>query len=664
MRLLYQLLMRGNFTPAPPPTPSFYLNGSNPVNATAVRPQGFGTITGSIPSFYLNGSNPVNATAVKSVGKGTITGGGSSIIVPDVAPYRTTGVAPLSVFFDATGTSAPVLSANPFHDFEYRWDFGDETVSAWQRGSGFGTSLKNFATGPLAMHSYNVAGTFTPALQVRFDTEIATLTLPSITVAAADAYWAGAKTVLIAFDGDFTGAPADWVKVSSTNAVTAVGDNMGAGDKRFLFKRGGTYASASRVMITQQGAGYVGAWGSGAKPIIDITTTNGGFQLSSGATPTLADWRFADLDIDGGDLTSSAFYGAGSCSDVNIQRCDMHNMKFGLSFSISTLDFLNTPTYTHPAWSKFYVADNTINDMVGAAGTANGSNGMYLGHERSAFMGNYINPNNKGEHGIRAAYESYCVFSHNEITGIPTGRAFLSLRSVDQGIATFPTSVYGTYVYSEKNYASDNYCYGGFTTGMAGSGPINGSSTGRNRDYIWERNLLVGSDTTTEYLGVVGINITARNNLFVMGAANGAAMGSSRLDVVPNPTNLWIYNNSVYSPSDAPKLFSVIANQPGDMTASVIYIKNNVMYAPNRTAESSLITNSVGATVVGESTNSTIAQALVSPNFTTTPPTAPADFKPTAGSYAIGAGVAVPVWADFYGTLTLNGTRDMGAILH
>jgi hypothetical protein len=399
----------------------------------------------------------------------------------------------------------------------------------------------------------------------------------------------------------------------------------------------------------------IGAYGSGAKPIFDLSIS-GGIRMSSNETPSMSDWRIADLQFEGNNLDISAINGNASLSDLLILRNDMRNLKFGIIFSDSNLNAINNSGYTHPMWSKFFIMDNTVNDLVGID---NGSNGMYLALERSAVMGNYINPNNKGEHGIRAAYESYSAFSHNEITGIPSGRAFLSLRSPNQGGSTFPSNIYGPYVYSEKNYVSDNRFYGGYTTGMAGCGLINGTATGRNRDYVWERNLFEASLTTTQSLGLSGQNITARNNIFKM--TGGAAIGTSPLEFSPVPDNLWIYNNSIYATGTSARLFTVIQNEVGDMTSSVIYIKNNLFYAPGTSNGDNLITNLVGATIYSDS-NSESSERTTSPNFTVTPPTIPSHFKPTVGSYSIGRGAAVPVWSDFFGTVQTT-TRSLGAII-
>ena len=71
---------------------------------------------------------------------------------------RVSGVAPLTVFFDATGTTA-AGTPRPFHDLEYRWDFGDAGKGRWSTGSTTGD--RNLATGPVAAHVFETPGTYT-----------------------------------------------------------------------------------------------------------------------------------------------------------------------------------------------------------------------------------------------------------------------------------------------------------------------------------------------------------------------------------------------------------------------------------------------------------------------------------------------------------------------
>ena len=74
-----------------------------------------------------------------------------------LAPSRTNGVAPLAVFFDATGT-ADASTSRPFHELEYTWNFGDNDTIAWSTGANPGVSKKNRATGPVRNNIFDLTG--------------------------------------------------------------------------------------------------------------------------------------------------------------------------------------------------------------------------------------------------------------------------------------------------------------------------------------------------------------------------------------------------------------------------------------------------------------------------------------------------------------------------
>ena len=77
-------------------------------------------------------------------------------ITADISPARTSGVAPLAVFFDATGTIDTDGSTNDFHDLTYSWDFDDPDAGTWS----FSGLSKNVAFGPVAGHVFETAGTY------------------------------------------------------------------------------------------------------------------------------------------------------------------------------------------------------------------------------------------------------------------------------------------------------------------------------------------------------------------------------------------------------------------------------------------------------------------------------------------------------------------------
>lgn len=80
-------------------------------------------------------------------------------IQTDISISRTSGVAPLSVLFDTSKTTA-VNTERPFHELDYFWEFGDPENGTWVVS---GLS-KNVDKGPLAAHVFEMPGTYTITL--------------------------------------------------------------------------------------------------------------------------------------------------------------------------------------------------------------------------------------------------------------------------------------------------------------------------------------------------------------------------------------------------------------------------------------------------------------------------------------------------------------------
>ena len=137
-------------------------------------------------------------------------------IALSLAPARTSGVAPLAVFFDASGTTDVGVTARPFHDLEYTWDFGDPTAGTWAYGAQPGVSSKNSATGPVAAHVFEKPGTYTVTLTA-FDGTNTVTTSKTITVDDPDVVFAGSGTVCMSTSGTFTNCPSGASHVTTSS---------------------------------------------------------------------------------------------------------------------------------------------------------------------------------------------------------------------------------------------------------------------------------------------------------------------------------------------------------------------------------------------------------------------------------------------------------------
>jgi PKD repeat protein len=216
-----------------------------------------------------------DATGVWIAGGGVIAGctttGATGVInlpVMTTVASRFTGVAPLSVFFDATATTGAV--AQPFHEMLYSWNFGDPGSGTWAYGSRAGSSSRNAATGAVAAHVFETPGTYTVALSVTDGTNAVTNNCIQIAVQDPNVVYAGANTRCYTQGAVSAGAcPGGGTEIlnASADPRTIVSADLAAG-KRLLFARGQTWTTLiGLVPLNVNGPWTIGAYGAGAKPV-------------------------------------------------------------------------------------------------------------------------------------------------------------------------------------------------------------------------------------------------------------------------------------------------------------------------------------------------------------------------------------------------------------
>jgi len=570
-----------------------------------------------------------------------------------VGASRATGVAPLAVFFDASGSTS-TATARPFHDIQYRWSFGETGSGTWSYGAKAGTASRNVAMGPVAAHVFESAGTFPITVSAFDGTNTATYSC-NITVTSTEAEFAGNKTVCVSGVGNFAGCPTGAVQVSSSNPTTAVSGNIGTGNKRILFGRGETFNVGSSIAINRGGPSMLGAFGTGAKPIFTATSGSPIINLSSNDTPTgVSDWRFQDLSFNGGANGAIIFFGNGHASRVLLNRVDTANTQGSLTLAASHLVSLNSATpFRHAMWDEFYVVDSNLGSLY----LTNG-NGIFANGNRMAFIGNLVDTGGLGEHGMRTQLMNRGVVSNNTIQGIAVGRANLTIR----GTVFSGTNTVAPGVYSEKVVVSDNKLIGGVSAGIMGISPQNGNFDERGRNMIVERNWFVGSSGTQSVLTIAQTDITVRNNLVYVPNNNGGDFVSAK-DEDPNqvnrPTRVHVYNNSVFHASTSNHSYSLFNAFPNNsnLAGSTFDVRNNILYAPS--AGNATMTGNMSAATITTSNNS--SNVRTNPLFASTPPLTVENFRIGAGSYANSTGTnSAKVFSDFFGIST-PAVPDMGA---
>lgn len=548
----------------------------------------------------------------------TVTNGAIAL---SAVPSRTSGVAPLYVFFDTAGTTA-TATTRPFHELEYHWNFGDEGNGLWTATPEMQNLRRNVATGPVAAHVYEKPGTYTACVTV-FDGANTVSRSIQITVTDADTVFAAntlcvGNSLPVAGSG---GCPAGAAVLQSSNFTAAINNNI-ASRKRILFRRGDTFTSSASANIRVNGPGLIGAFGTGAAPRVNVTGNNRAFELSSGSTPGIKDWRIMDLEINGNSgAATNGVYAEGGIDQVTLLRLNIHHVHFGVQLSPFVLDYYGGQ---HRLWDQVAVVDSSIQTIVGGGG----GYGLYVGAQRFALMGNVLKDSTQAEHILRTPNIVKAVISHNDMANSAPTKHVVKLQA-----AVFNVSPTG---FSEQIVMSDNKFTGGAGVDWTVAiGPENAQSDEKVKHVIVERNWFAPHSAQDQALTVWAQDVTVRNNLFnLTGTAGRVGIVVERRGVEPPPASVHAYNNTFYSNS-AGGFFPIRFATGAGMIA-----KNNLGYAPLSTSRDMIS----GSAIIEN--NTTNAGILVSPGFLSPTPAVPADFLLGVASSDIDAGAAVPVFSD------------------
>ena len=426
---------------------------------------------------------------------------GNNIVAVLVAA-RTSGVAPLSVFFDASGTTDTGV-ARPFHELEYSWSFGDTNAGTWAYGTRPGVGSKNAATGPVASHVFEAPGTYSVSLTVSDGTHTATANT-TITVQDPATVFAGTNTLCFSTSANYTDCPVGATHVQTSDFAAAINSHQNT-NRRLLFRRGETFTAGSSGTIDKTGPGIIGAYGSGtARPIAKIVA-GGSFpiiELSGPDTPGIGDWRVMDFEIDGSSVRDQGVSGVGANGGFNqflALRLNIHDIWRGVAAGPSILDWWNN--YGHPGhtiFDQWAVVDSTMNAIPGcnSPGNYNCDWRVYLAAKHSTVQGNYLdNQDTGGSHVLRSEYTGKGVFSNNTLARAGDFQLAIKLHAgawATAGVAN-PGGV-GTY--SEQVVIADNKIIGGINPWTISLGPQDEAQDERVRDIIVERNWFTAGSAT------------------------------------------------------------------------------------------------------------------------------------------------------------------------
>ena len=593
---------------------------------------------------------------------------GSALAVPNPPaagsiPTRTSGKIPLCVQFNAAATMGTTYA---FHDYLYVWNFGDS--SAGPSSYGVGALQKNFATGPVATHCYETAGTYTWSLSVSDGTSGGTIFRTSTITASA---WANdATTFCLTTGSDFTGCPSNATQVGSVSALhTSVASNIGSGNVRFLLRKGDTFTLTADIAINQSTVAFA-AYGSGAAPIITTSTADLHYFAFSGSSKS-------DFTISGIDFTNTnkanpphGFVFSTAYNKVSIVNVTMTDMGRGVQVDNGIMG-----GYQH----ELAISGLTFSRTLFGKGTSSGNQPIYAaGVYEFSLLASSINAGEYGEHAVRIMKCENCVIRNNDILGPAPTKEALTLRANPRNTGAVDDTVY--MVMSGNKFTGGTYNDGSNTNPWIVSFiPEGGGVSERDEriiNAIFEGNLLMSAGGTsvgsqTGMMMVVYSKVSVRNNVADMsfGKARQGFQLATNADMTPDL--VWFYNNTVYS-SATDNDFGVI-----DVAAAVTNVtaKNNLGYAPNDSqhygiscAGSSNLAGCAGLTASNNSLTTTAGGngVLVDPLFTA-PTSPPQGFAISTSSYADNGGTATGTYpaiiSDFNNCWDKDGEARIGAFV-
>lgn len=567
-----------------------------------------------------------------------------------VVSSSASGTAPHCVFFDASAAADADLGNKAFMGLIGTWTFGDANAGAWTYGANAGQS-KNFAFGLVAAHCYETAGTYTASLSISNGTTTIRPTAVTITVAAADTTWTGTATMCIA-NGTLPVA-------GSGGCPTGANVRQGTGDfdadiaacatgntKRCLFKRGDSFTLDTNTDVGTLTDIYIGAYGSGAKPAIALSSTAFTFNNASSR------WKFVDLAFTGTGNVLIFNQTAGTNTDIVVLRVDVLAAKFVGGTGEPDVDYVN-----------MFFQDSTCSLYTGG-------NVSFWAATKSAMLGNNFGPMGGGtsEHVARIQLCQKCVVSSNTMTGPAASKHVLTLRArefVDTG-----DDSYFVVIADNKFVAGDNPAW---VTQIA---PASSGQENHIYDVVYERNMVVAGAATTIALVMSASRVSVRNNIFDMSGGLEAVgvylYNDNTGPTFPDPTDNQIVNNTLYT--SASGSMQVIVADLDSGTAHVIVdtmVKNNLAQSPNSgTGNKDVLAESSGATgtVADQATGGNVTNAqITSVNvFASTPTTSSlTSYQPSSGSVAANGGIASGIPAanlDFFNCWDKTGANRIGAV--
>lgn len=428
--------------------------------------------------------------------------------------------------FGVAGGPGPGEVYDPsFHEITFVWTVRGQPLAPYTAPQNLvaGWNNPNVAYGKKVAFHFPDPGSYTIDLWAvdRHGTTAAAET--TVTVAAADAAYPGASTVCFSNDpGETWAGEKPGCQRATSFAQIQAAISGATGPLRILFKRGRTVTRSEISYVRARYAGewmnHLGAWGTGAKPVLEGQKTGNMFGMATDAHSTthltienLAFRGSWDAEFETGVPCSTPFNFWSNTRElhVTISRCDFSGF--------SNVWLTAGPTTGGPV----IVADCTVTDWQdygfydhGAATGKRAFIGTRITQNVNAGNGNpnvaYINFYN--EHGpvrhdgeVGDAYFACCdMFSRNGWSSTPPDTADQPCIRFNQGALAGATANCDRCVFEGGHMVLK------FT-------PVNSGQNERPGNYLIDKCLLIGTAKTWRGLVAAGYGgLTIRNTIGVL----------------------------------------------------------------------------------------------------------------------------------------------------